>query len=123
MASAPTLLVVVTASEDLAAGAMVSFWNSGGPAVRNANAADATKPTGGFVSVAVTSGGPATVYLPGAVDGALTGLTPGAVYYLDTVAGGVNSTAPSSSGNLVQQVGVAATSTQLIFMPQPGVTL
>lgn len=114
----PVLSVVLTATENLAADALVSFWASG---VRNANATDNTKPAGGFVTAAVASGSPATVYLAGLIT--LSSLTPGAPYYLGISSGTATASAPSSGGNLVQQVGIAASATQLVFNPQPGITL
>lgn len=119
--SPPSRVIVVTATEALAASALVNFWASG---VRNASAADSTKLAWGFVTVGVSEGDPATVYLFGAVDTALSGLTPGTVYYLSAATpGAVVAVAPSSAGNLVQQIGIAATATQLVFDPQPGVLL
>jgi len=50
----------IVASENLAAGDMVNFWNSTGIKVRKADASS-NKPAHGFVLAAVTSGENATV--------------------------------------------------------------
>jgi len=46
-----------------------------------------------------------------------TGLTPGAVYYLDTTPGQITTSPPVGSGRTVVQVGIATTSTSLLFQP------
>lgn len=112
--------VTVTASENLAAGDAVSFWNSSGAKVRRADATDDTKQVDGFVKVAVTSGNPATVYLPGGVNDALTGLTPGAIYFLSTTPGALTVTPPTTGGQWLQEVGKAADATHLVFAPKTG---
>lgn len=119
-AGASAFSTSITASESLAAGALVNlFTSSGALKMRNANATDATKPAHGFVLSAVLSGASGTMYGPGQAITGLTGLTPGTVYYTDTSgAGGVTSTAPSSSGNVIQQAGVALSATSLLFNPQ-----
>ena len=61
----------------------------------------------------VTSGNNATVYFEGTNTG-VTGQTPGPVY-LSTTAGLATSTAPSSSGNVVQRIGVAVGTTAINF--------
>jgi hypothetical protein len=109
----------LTASEVLTAGQIVSIWSSGGAAkVRKANATDDTKPAHGFVLAGVASGATATVSLPGQAITGLSSLTPGATYYLDTTGGGITATQPSTSGNLVQRVGVALSATTLLFQPE-----
>lgn len=108
----------LTASENLAAGAMVNIWNSSGAKMRNANATDNTKPAHGFVLAAVTSGHVGIFYGPGQINNQLVGLTPGTAYFLDTTNGDINAVAPSSSGNLIQELGVALSATQLIFSPK-----
>lgn len=105
---------VIDASEGLAAGDWVNVWNDGGAAkVRKADATTAGKDTHGFVLAAFTSGNPATVYFEG-TNTQVAGQTPGPVY-LQTTAGTGGATAPSASGNLVQQVGVALSATSVNF--------
>jgi hypothetical protein len=116
--------VVLTASENIAAGALINVWDNAGVAeAQNANATDATKPADGFAVVAATTGQQVQVMLPGQVDTELTGLTPGALYFLDVNPGGVVATPPSTAGNLVQQVGKAISATSLIFNPHQGIQL
>lgn len=105
---------VIDASEGLAAGDWINVWNDGGAAkVRKADATAAGKEVNGFVLAAVTSGNPATVYFEG-TNTQVTGQTPGPVW-LQTTAGAGGATAPSASGNLVQQVGVALSATSVNF--------
>ena len=111
----------ITASENLAAGDFVNIHNSTGAKVRKADATTAGKEAHGFVLGAVTSGNPATVYFEGTNTG-ITGATPGVVY-LHTTAGGFTSTAPSSTGNAVQRVGIAVSATAINFEPHPPVIL
>ena len=111
----------ITASETLAAGDWVNVWNSSGAKVRKADATTAGKEAHGFVLAAVTSGNPATVYFEG-TNTQVTGQTPGPVY-LQTTAGAGGATAPSASGNVVQQIGVAVSATAVNFERGAPVTL
>ena len=114
---------ILPASENLAAGDKVNVWNDSGTAkARKADATVAGKEANGFVLAAVTSGANATVYFDG-TNTQLSGLSPGAVYYLATTAGGVTTTPPSGSGNIVQRVGRALSATELTFEPGEPVTL
>jgi hypothetical protein len=114
-------VAVVAASENLAAGDFVNIHNSTGAKVRKADATTAGKEAHGFVLGAVTSGNNATVYFEGTNTG-VTGATPGPVY-LSATAGLSTSTAPSSSGNVVQRLGVAVSATAVNFEPHPHVVL
>jgi hypothetical protein len=106
----------VVASEAIAAGAFVNIYSNAGVLnVRNANATTNGKPATGFVLAAVANGAQATVYLISQTNNQLTGLTIGADYFLSTVAGGVTNVAPSASGNVVQYLGTAHSTTALIF--------
>ena len=114
---------IFPASEALAAGALVNIWsNAGTPNARNANATDATKPAQGFVVAAVAALANATVYFPGQIVTGIAGLTIGAAVFLSAAtSGGVTSTAPVATGNLVQQVGTALSATSFVFNPAPGI--
>ena len=112
---------VIASSEALAAGDWVNVWNSTGAKVRKADATTAGKDTHGFVLAAFTSGNPATVYFEG-TNTQVTGQTPGPVY-LQTTAGTGGTTIPSASGNVVQQIGVAVSATEVNFEGGPAVTL
>lgn len=112
----------IQASENLNAGDLVNIWNSGGQfRVRKADATTSGKEASGFVLSAVTSGQNATVYLEGTVTG-LGGLLPGRMY-LSTTPGSATSTPPSGSGNVVQYIGNAVSTTEISFESTDGVIL
>ena len=104
---------VIAASEALAAGDWVNVWNSTGAKVRKADATTSGKEAHGFVLAAVTSGANATVYFEG-TNTQVTAQTPGPVF-LQTTAGSGGATAPSASGNVVQRLGVAVSTTAVNF--------
>lgn len=104
----------IPSSESLAAGDGVNIWNDAGTAkIRKADATTAGKEANGFVLAAVTSPANGTVYFEG-TNAQVTGLTPGPLF-LSTTAGGFTNTAPSGSGNVVQRVGFATSSTSMNF--------
>lgn len=110
-------VIVVVASEAISAGAFVNIYNNAGVLnARNANATTNTTPAHGFVLSAVASAANATIYIIGQANSALTGLTVGSDYWLATTAGAVVSTAPATSGNIVQFLGRATSATSLIFV-------
>ena len=111
----------LTTSEAIASGDFVNIWNSSGAKVRKADATVAGKEAHGFVLVGVGSGATATVYFEG-TNTAVTGQTPGPVF-LSATAGLATTTAPSSSGNVVQRIGFAISATAISFQSQPPVTL
>ena len=104
---------VIAASEALAAGDWVNVWNSTGAKVRKADATTSGKEAHGFVLAAVTSGANATVYFEG-TNTQVTAQSPGPVF-LQTTAGTGGATAPSASGNVVQRLGVAVSTTAVNF--------
>lgn len=124
----PTGMVVETtsavASEALAAGDFVNFWDNAG--TLNVRKADATggnaKRADGFVKAGVSSSATATVYY-GNINDQVSGLTKGAIYYLSGTPGGVTTTAPSSTGNIVQRVGKALSATSLLVEIQDTIVL
>lgn len=104
----------ITASEALTAGNLVNVYSNAGTAnCRKADATTAGKEAHGFVLTSVSSGATALVYFEG-TNTALSGLTPGK-QYLSTTAGATTTTAPSSSGNVVQVVGYAVSATAMSF--------
>lgn len=111
----------INASEALAAGDWVNVWNSTGAKVRKADATTAGKEAHGFVLAAVANGAPALVYFEG-TNTQVTGQTPGPVF-LQTTAGTGGSTIPSASGNVVQNLGVALSATEVNFERGTPVTL
>ena len=114
---------ILLASENLNAGDFVNIWNDAGTVkVRKADATTAGKEANGFVLDTVTAGNNATVYFEG-TNTQLTGLTGGSMYFLSTTAGGVTATAPSASGNIVQKLGRALSSTEINFEPSDPIAL
>ena len=108
-------IVLAVASEALSAGAFVNLYsNSGTLNVRNADNTTNGKKAHGFVIAAVASAGTASVYTMSQTNTQLTGLVAGTDYFLSTI-GTISATPPSSSGNLVQQLGVAASTTSIVF--------
>lgn len=105
---------------DIAYGAMVNFTAKDATTVyaRTAQASSASRGAQGFC---VTPGGfTAGTYgefvVGSGVNYGLNSLVPGTVYYLDAVStlGQVNSSAPSTAGQIKQVVGVAISDTRLL---------
>jgi hypothetical protein len=113
----------IAASVNIAAGDFVSIHASAGAKIRKADATDDTKPVHAFAPAAIVSPAAGTAIFPGRKIKGLAGLTPGAIYYLDTSPGLITDTPPSGSGNLLQEVGVAVSATELLFNPKQGITL
>lgn len=111
----------ITASEALAAGDFVNVWNSTGAKVRKADATTAGKEAHGFVLAAVSSSATATVYFEG-TNTQVSGQTPGNVF-LQTTAGTAGATVPSTAGNVVQNLGVATSTTTINFERGTPITL
>lgn len=113
---------VVTASENLVDGDLVNIWSSAGTfKCRKADATSAGKEAHAYVLASVTSGNPATVYFEG-TNSHSSGLSPG-VLFLSTTPGLVTSTAPTGSGNVVQRIGFAVSSTAFNFQSEVPITL
>ncbi len=107
--------VTKTASEALDAGDIVNFWDDGGTAKMRKADASGGKPAHGFVLNSVSASADGTAYTEGLITG-LSGLTPGAVQFLsDSTAGDVTETPVTTSGNLLQRVGVAESATTISF--------
>lgn len=113
--------LVMTASENIAAGDFINVWNSTGPKIRKADATVAGKEAHGFVLSAISSTASGTVYFEG-TNTAVTGQTPGPVF-LSTTAGTATATAPSGSANAVQRIGFAVSATAINFQSQPPIIL
>ena len=105
--------ILLTASETLAAGNLISILNDGG--VIKMRKADSNAPyaSDGYVLQAVTSGDLGYFYVDG-VNDAVSGLTLGN-QFLSATAGATTTTAPTTAGNIVQSVGIALTSSKLLF--------
>lgn len=104
------------ATENLAAGDFVNVYDVAGTAsVRKADASNG-RDANGFVKAAVTSGQNATVYKGGSNE-ELTSLTAGTTYYLSASSPGTaTATAPTASGQIIQELGVAFSATSIAFV-------
>lgn len=112
----------LSASEALSAGNLVNIWNDAGTAkIRKADATTSGKEAHGFVLASVLSGAAGQVYFEGANTSA-TGLTPG-LLFLSTAAGLTVNSAPTGSGNIVQRVGFAVSSTEFNFQSNDPIVL
>ena len=106
----------------LAAGDFVNVFNDGGVArVRKADASTGVAPANGFVLAAYTVGQTATVYW-GGLNNQVSGLTPG-IHFLSTTPGASSHVAPASTGNIVQRLGFAISSSVINFQPQDPILL
>lgn len=114
---------VAASSENLSAGDLVNLYNDTGTIkARKADASNGRR-ANGFVLSSVTSPANATVYLEGLITG-LSSLTPGAAYYLSGgTAGAATATAPTTTGHLSQEIGIAVSDTEITFEPQQPITL
>lgn len=102
-------------TESLSAGDFINVWSNGGvSSMRKADATTAGKKADGFVLSAFTSGASATAYPFGGDNTALTGLTIGSFYFLATTAGGVTATVLTGSGNALQGLGVAISTSAMV---------
>lgn len=109
----PTL----NASESLSAG---DFINITASFVRRASSNDTTKQAHGFVLAAVASGSAATIYYNGIYVTASAGLTVGSRYFLST-AGQKATTAPTTTGQLSQEIGVAVSTNAMLVNFGPAI--
>lgn len=106
------------ASETITAGAPVNVWNDSGTVkVRNANASNG-RAANGYVTMTYGTGDMVAVFMSGE-NPVLSGLTIGDIY-LGTTAGTYTSSVPGT-GNLVQKLGFALTSSNLAFMKEPAI--
>ena len=120
--------ISVVAGATLTAGQWVNVYNNAGTAnVRPADSTDATKPVHGFVLAGVASTATSTVYLGGPNTvipvGSFVAADLGKPVFLST-SGATTLTAPSTTGNLLQQVGwVDAVGTTVIvnLINSPGI--
>lgn len=112
----------ITASETIAAGALINLHVSSGDKVRNADASNGRRAQG-FTLLGAASAAACVVYFEGR-NTALTGRTTGATQYLSgSTPGAMTETAPSTSGYLVQEVGIAVSSTTADFEAKAPITL
>lgn len=108
----PSLL----ASETLVAGDFVNIFSGG---VRKASSTDTTKQAHGFVTSSYSSTNPVVVFYSG-LNTNNSGLTAGARYFL-SASGTESTTAPTLTGQLSQEIGVATSTTAILFQPGPAI--
>jgi len=110
-------VIIAITSENLVAGNFINVYLNGGViTLRKADATTNAKPAYGYVIAGSTSPASTTMYILGTTNSYLSGLTIGTRYFLDTVAGGVTLTAPSATGNIVQELGIATLTTELLTL-------
>lgn len=116
--------VSATATEAISSGDFVNlFLNGGVLSCRKADATAAGKEANGYSLAAISSSAVGAIHQD-STNTALSGLTIGATYYLSAATpGGVVTTPPSSTGNVVQVIGKATSATALHFEPNDGVIL
>lgn len=104
---------LLTASEALSAGNLVNVWNDSGTI--KIRKADSNGPyaVDGYILQAIASGDKGYFYVDG-INDAVSGLTLGN-QFLSATAGATTTTAPTTAGNIVQSVGIALTSSSLLF--------
>ena len=125
-AGAPT--ITATASASLTAGQWINLHNvAGAKNVRPADCTDATKPVHGFVLASFSSSATATIYVSGintAIPlGSYTAADIGKPCFLST-AGATTLTPPSTTGQLLQQVGwvdAVSTTVSVDLIKSPGI--
>lgn len=116
--------LVLTASETIAAGALVNIWDNAGVAnIRNANGGTTGKKAHGFVLFPATAGTAVQAYSAGQVISGLSGLTPGTIEYLGATPGATTETALTTSGQTSQEVGVALSASTMLFLPGTAIAL
>ena len=117
-----TLTITVSDAAGLAAGDLVNIFDSTGPKVRRADASNG-RVAHGYVVTAYADAASAIVHKEGTND-QLTGMTPGAVQYLSgTTPGARTETAPVTTGQIVQRVGLAFSATEMDWEPALPITL
>lgn len=102
----------MTASENIVAGDLINIWNSSGVKIRKADASAGIQ-ADGYALEAISTSASGAVNLGNGNNTFVSGLTVGARYFLDD-AGGVTTTAPTGSGDIVQYIGVAKATDQLV---------
>ena len=114
----------ITASEIITAGSFVNVYSNGGAtAVRNANASDPTKFANGYAYTAIASTVAGVITFVGLNANAAVSTPASQVWLSDTVPGGFQTTPPTTTGHIVQSLGVAAPNIGVFFSIQPWVQL
>lgn len=109
----------VTATAAISANTAVNVYYAGSvKSVRPADNTAAGSEANAWASAAITNGAVGTVIVGQQIVTGMTGLIQDTKYYLGT-AGTLVTTPPTASGNVVQAVGVALTTTEFFFNPSP----
>ncbi len=109
------------ASEVITAGAFINIFNDGGTAkIRHADRSNGRE-VHGFCISGIASGATGTVTFEG-LNPALSGMTIGATQFLG-VAGAVEETATTTSGQIIQRLGVARSATEMTTEVSRKITL
>jgi hypothetical protein len=116
--SGPEVINMTIVTDTLVAGDFVNITATG---VRKADAAG-NRPAHGFVLVGGAPAATVDVYSLSNTNTALTALTMGTKYFLGAN-GAVTATAPSTAGWCSQVLGVAATTTSMVFNPSTTIVL
>jgi hypothetical protein len=103
----------LTASEILSAGDLVNIFSGG---VRKASNENTSKQAHGFVISSYLATDSVVIFYSG-LNTSVSGLTVGARYFLG-IDGALTTTPPSLTGQLCQEVGIAVSTTALLFQPQ-----
>lgn len=109
-------VVVHPASENIAAGAFVNVFDSGGGVmkIRNAIASAFGTKADGFTLAAFTTGQNVSMY-SNELNNVLTGLTGGTEYYLSATTPGASTDTPTTTaGQIVQRLGKADSTTSMV---------
>lgn len=116
-------VIELTAGDPLNSGEVV-YINASGEA-KKAIADAAGKEADGYVQETVSAGETVKVYFESKL--LTTGLTIGKKYYLSDTTGGdlisEDGTLPSGSGEVIQYIGKAVSTTELMFEPDAGIVL
>jgi hypothetical protein len=115
---------IMTASEAITAKNLINIHDSSGGKVRKADAdGGIAQQADGYAPFAISNGAIGLVELGEGIITGLSSLTVAARYFLSATAGGVTATAPSTTGQVMQPVGVALSTTELAFKPRDGVVV
>lgn len=106
--------LTLMASENLTAGDWVNVWNDAGtPKMRKADASNGmSHEAHGFVLSTITSGATGKFYGEG-INTQVSGLTVGGTYFLGDTPGTESATPPTTSGYILQKLGVAVGATAI----------
>lgn len=110
-----SLLELTADATGVAARDVIAIDSSGNATKADADAI-ATCNVVGFALNTASSGNSVLIAQVGILGG-FSGLSAGSKYYASTTAGGVTTTPPSGAGDVVFQVGFAASATQLVIQP------